>query len=200
VRNPLSAIGMHLGLLKRRYLPVNGDLESFAEIEEQLVRLKTLADRFLDYSRATQPVRERFSPAGLIREAVAGRPDMAGPDTVRITAPAGLEINGDIRMWRQIVDNLLDNAAAAVRPGRPEIQVEIYMKNDNLVLRFADAGPGVPPELVPRLFTPFVTGRPDGHGIGLALVRKFVEAHDGGIRYEASPEGGAIFHIEVPMR
>ncbi|HOY67988.1 MAG TPA: HAMP domain-containing sensor histidine kinase [Candidatus Ozemobacteraceae bacterium] len=199
VRNPLSAIGLHLGLLKRRYAPDGTDLEPFAEIEEQLMQLKTLTDRFLDYSRVTLPVRERFSPAALFRETAAARPDTAGNGTVGIQAEDGLEMTGDIRMWRQIVDNLLDNAVAAARPACAKIMIHIYADGDKCVVRFADAGPGVPADIVPRLFTPFVTGRPDGHGIGLALVRKFVEAHGGEIRYVSPPEGGALFHIEVPI-
>lgn len=197
VRNPLSAIGMHLGLLRRRYMPEGADAESFKEIQGQLEQLKILVDRFLGYSRDVKPVRERFRPADLLRDAISARVPTGGRVDVRCP---DVEVEGDIMMWRQIVENLIDNAVSACYPKPVVMNIEIYRNNDMICFAFADAGPGVPQELVPRLFTPFATGRPGGHGIGLALVRKFVEAHDGSIRYEAAPAGGAVFLIEVPAR
>ncbi|HOT27335.1 MAG TPA: HAMP domain-containing sensor histidine kinase [Candidatus Ozemobacteraceae bacterium] len=197
VRNPLSAIGMHLGLLKRKYLPEGADAEPFKEIQGQLEQLKILVDRFLGYSRDVKPVRERFRPADLLRDAISARVPTGG--RVDIRCPE-VEVEGDIMMWRQIAENLIDNAVSACYPKPVEMNIDIYRKNDMVCFSFADAGPGVPQELVPRLFTPFATGRPGGHGIGLALVRKFVEAHDGSIRYESAPGGGAAFLIEVPVR
>ncbi|HQG29826.1 MAG TPA: HAMP domain-containing sensor histidine kinase, partial [Candidatus Ozemobacteraceae bacterium] len=125
------------------------------------------------------------------RVPTGGRVDIRCPE---------VEVEGDIMMWRQIAENLIDNAVSACYPKPVEMNIDIYRKNDMVCFSFADAGPGVPQELVPRLFTPFATGRPGGHGIGLALVRKFVEAHDGSIRYESAPGGGAAFLIEVPVR
>jgi len=198
VRNPLSAIGMHLGLLRRRYMPEGADAESFREIQGQLEQLKILVDRFLGYSREVKPVPERFRPAELLCDAISARVPTGGRADVRCPEGRSVEMDGDIMMWRQIVENLIDNAVFACYPKPVEINIEIYTKNDMICIRFADAGPGVPRELVPRLFTPFSTGRPGGHGIGLALVRKFVEAQNGTIRYEAAPAGGAVFLIEVP--
>ena len=198
VRNPLSAFGMHLGLLRRRYMPEGADSESFREIQGQLEQLKILVDRFLGYSREVKPVPERFRPAELLRDAISARVPTGGRADVRCPEGRSVEMDGDIMMWRQIVENLIDNAVFACYPKPVEINIEIYTKNDMICIRFADAGPGVPRELVPRLFTPFSTGRPGGHGIGLALVRKFVEAQNGTIRYEAAPAGGAVFLIEVP--
>ncbi|MBP7633174.1 HAMP domain-containing histidine kinase [Candidatus Ozemobacteraceae bacterium] len=198
VRNPLSAIGMHLGLLRRRYMPEGADAEPFREIQGQLEQLKILVDRFLDYSRDVKPVRERFRPADLLRDAIAARVPPGGRVDVRCPDGRDIDIEGDIMMWRQIAENLIDNAVSACYPKPVEMNIEIYNKSDATCFRFSDAGPGVPQDLVPRLFTPFSTGRPGGHGIGLALVRKLVEAHTGTIRYEAAPSGGAVFIIEVP--
>lgn len=198
VRNPLSAIGMHLGLLRRRYMPEGPDAESFREIQGQLEQLKILVDRFLDYSRDVKPVRERFRPAELFGDAIAARVPPGGRAEVRCADGRDVEVEGDGMMWRQIAENLIDNAVSACYPKPVEMNIEIYNQDDVICFRFADAGPGVPQELVPRLFTPFSTGRPGGHGIGLALVRKLVEAHAGAIRYESAPSGGAVFIIEVP--
>lgn len=200
VRNPLSAIGMHLGLLKRRYAPEGADIEAFEEIQGQLEQLKLLAERFLGYSREVKPVWERFRPSDLIREAIAAKLPLGRENAISSSVPPELEMSGDIMMWRQIIDNLLDNAICAGRPEHIAMNIDSKRDGENVVFRFADNGPGVPPDLVPRLFTPFSTGKPDGHGIGLALVRKFVEAHNGRVRYEPSPSGGAVFIVEVPFK
>jgi signal transduction histidine kinase len=67
-------------------------------------------------------------------------------------------------------------------------------------VRVADHGPGVPAELSERLFEAYVTGKADGTGLGLALVKQTVEAHGGRIRHEPTAGGGASFIITLPRR
>jgi nitrogen-specific signal transduction histidine kinase len=92
----------------------------------------------------------------------------------------------------------LMHARAAV--SSHDLRVSVFWQDtgEATVLEIADNGPGVPPELVPRLFTPFVSGRSDGHGLGLALARKLVEAHAGTLTYRAGSPAGAVFRLEVP--
>jgi len=200
VRNPLSAIEMHLGLLRRRYAPEGADRGAFTEIQGQLVQLKMLTDRFLNYSREVKPVYEQFQPAHLVRDAIMARATAIAESGIAVSAPPDLEMSGDVLMWRQIIDNLIDNAIAACQPSAVQLKIDIYIQFDIIVFRFEDGGAGVVADLIPRLFTPFATGRPGGHGIGLALVRKFVEAHRGRVRHETPPTGGASFIIEVPAK
>jgi len=63
-----------------------------------------------------------------------------------------------------------------------------------------DSGVGVPPELLAELFTPFVTTKRHGVGIGLAIVQRIVQAHDGRISADANPGGGAIFTVRLPVQ
>ena len=65
-------------------------------------------------------------------------------------------------------------------------------------LRISDNGAGVPPELVARLFTPFTSTKPDGRGLGLAIVAKIIEEHEGLIAYEGQPGHGAVFSLYLP--
>ena len=65
-------------------------------------------------------------------------------------------------------------------------------------LRVSDSGPGVKPEDLPRIFDPFYPSRPGGSGLGLAVVHRAVEAHEGAVLVEEGPEGGAEFRIFLP--
>jgi signal transduction histidine kinase len=63
----------------------------------------------------------------------------------------------------------------------------------------ADNGPGVPADVMDRIFSPFFTTKPQGSGLGLAIVRKIVDAHDGRIDVSAPSEGGARFRVTLPV-
>src|SRR3546814_15611392 len=67
-----------------------------------------------------------------------------------------------------------------------------------LEVAICDTGPGIAPEIAERLFTPFVTSKQDGMGIGLSISRSLVESHDGSLWAEAKPEGGTVFRFRLP--
>lgn len=96
------------------------------------------------------------------------------------------------------LDNMLDNALVHT-PAQGVIRVSVKRDETRLVLRVADSGAGVAPEMVAQLFEPFATGRPDGTGLGLTIVREIARAHGGDARLVAS-ETGATFEVEVPWR
>jgi signal transduction histidine kinase len=68
------------------------------------------------------------------------------------------------------------------------------------VTTVADNGPGVPPEVMDRIFSPFFTTKPQGSGLGLAIVRKIVDAHDGRIDVSERAGGGTVFRVTLPVR
>src|SRR2546430_2283718 len=90
--------------------------------------------------------------------------------------------------------NLLRNASEAMN-GCGEIDVAVARDGDGLVVTIADHGPGVPDELRQQVFEPYFTTKQDGTGLGLALVRQTIEAHNGTITATDTPGGGATFSI-----
>jgi signal transduction histidine kinase len=68
-----------------------------------------------------------------------------------------------------------------------------------VVVDVTDDGPGVPAELIDRIFDPFFSTKPQGYGLGLPIVRKIVDAHDGRIDLMAMPEGGTRFRVTLPV-
>jgi two-component system sensor kinase FixL len=103
---------------------------------------------------------------------------------------------------QQAVLNLVRNAIEAlenVPPERRDIVLRTAQGLDSTVeINVFDSGPGVDPRIVDRLFTPFVTTKPAGAGLGLAIGRSIVEAHEGTLRYEAEGAGGACFVLRLP--
>jgi two-component system, NtrC family, sensor kinase len=112
---------------------------------------------------------------------------------------------GDRYELQQVLLNLVTNAVQAVsglEPGKPRrITLATSRSNGEAMLCVRDTGPGVPPHLVPYLFTPFFTtkGPGEGTGLGLSLSYGLVKAHGGVLEYQAPPDGGAEFKVTLPL-
>ncbi|NNM05823.1 MAG: ATP-binding protein, partial [Gemmatimonadetes bacterium] len=117
-------------------------------------------------------------------------------------------IPGDADLLHRAIFNLMLNAAQFAGPAGI---IRVTLENQEecagtvgttvrapVCLRVSDSGPGVNPEELPRIFDPFYTGRSGGSGLGLAVVHRAVEAHDGVVLVEEGPEGGAEFRIFLP--
>jgi signal transduction histidine kinase len=99
-----------------------------------------------------------------------------------------------------VVLNLLANGGHAMRGTGGEGVVRAWADEQSVFLEVADAGPGVPPDLMARIFEPFFTTKPvgDGTGLGLSISHGIIRAHGGDIRAENRPGGGARFWFELP--
>ena len=106
-------------------------------------------------------------------------------------------IAGRVRL-EQVLVNLLQNALDAVA-GRdaPQIALTIAAEGDRVALTVADNGPGIDPAIADQIFEPFVTGKPEGLGLGLGIVRDIIKAFDGTVSVVPSPLGGAAFRVTV---
>lgn len=179
----------------------------------QLALLEARLKRFLDLGRQDDLRREPCSLTALVGEVVELlRPQCkhAGID-LRWQPPMREQIVvGDAGQLGQLVHNLVGNAVeAAGLGGWVEVSIGTSGKRDNgrpengdaghsIVLTVTDSGPGPPPAVAERLFEPFVTGKLEGVGLGLAVARQAAEAHAGRISWSRS-EGQTIFRVEFPM-
>lgn len=169
----------------------------------QLTLLEAHLKRFLDLGRDESRRREPCALTGLVGEAVELlRPQCrhAGIDLNWQPPDAPCTVPGDPGQLGQLVLNVLGNAIEAAGPGgsvavnvrgatsegQPEAVIEVW-----------DSGPGPATEVAERLFEPFVTGKPEGVGLGLAVARQVVEAHGGRIGWQRD-DGRTCFRIELP--
>jgi signal transduction histidine kinase len=211
LRNPLAPALTALELMKVR------DTGALARergvLERQIAHMARLVNDLLDVSRLARGKvtldRRRFE----LREAVDRAVDMARPliaqhqHTLQVSVPgSGLMVDGDIDRLVQVLSNLLTNAARYTPPGG-NIALIASASADRVAIACEDDGPGVPPELAPKLFAPFAQGpraldrREGGLGLGLALARMFTEMHGGTIQAE-QPEpgsGGSRFVVTLPL-
>jgi signal transduction histidine kinase len=118
--------------------------------------------------------------------------------------PAAIElrIRGDPVQLQQVILNLIVNAMDAiseVQAKEREVSVTTARSGDCAEIRLADTGPGIAAEDLPNVFNPFFTTKPQGMGMGLAIVRTIIEAHHGQIVAENRPSRGALFTIKLPI-
>jgi signal transduction histidine kinase len=107
-------------------------------------------------------------------------------------------VKGDRGQLEQMVLNVVSNAIeAAGLKGWVEVGLRHEPGKKHLVLEVRDSGPGPPPEVSQRLFEPFVTGKPEGVGLGLAVARQVAEAHGGHISWHHD-ERGTCFRMKIP--
>jgi C4-dicarboxylate-specific signal transduction histidine kinase len=110
-------------------------------------------------------------------------------------------LHGDPVLLEQVLVNLVINAMdamAATPTGRRHITISSELIGTDVEVAVHDSGPGLPADLLGKLFTPFVTTKSNGVGIGLAIARTIVEAHGGTIGARNSPVGGAVFTLTLP--
>ena len=111
-------------------------------------------------------------------------------------------VNADKIMIEQVLLNFIYNAAIAMQNTDPEkkrIELEILLKNGNVIVSVRDWGPGIDSSIKDKLFKSFVTNRKNGFGIGLAISRSIIEKHQGEIWAENMPDGGAQFSFSLKV-
>jgi signal transduction histidine kinase len=112
------------------------------------------------------------------------------------TIPA-MEI--DRSLLRQAVLNLIKNGLEAASQGGT-LSVTTRRLDGSVELSVSDTGPGISPDIGPRLFEQFFTTKPQGTGLGLSITRQIVEEHGGTIRWTSTPGAGATFAITLPIK
>jgi signal transduction histidine kinase len=110
-------------------------------------------------------------------------------------------VHGVAFQLQQVLLNLITNAQQALREKRTaprSIEVVGTVDDGHAVVEVRDSGPGIPPETLSRLFTPFFTTKADGTGLGLTVSTAIIREHGGTLTADNRPTGGAVFRIELP--
>jgi signal transduction histidine kinase len=212
VLNPLAGMKAAVQLLVRQDdgLADRIDVHDTAEaLNREITRVEGLVRRLVNFSRPLAPRMEVVSVAGLFDAALeAARPALIRLATeVERHEEAGLEpIEVDPLLFTQVLVNLLVNAAEAMAPSGGKVEMTArrahLLGRDQVAIRVADRGPGIPDSKLQNLFKPFFTTKPDGHGLGLAISQNIVLEHEGRIVAQNRPshEGtGATFEVQLPI-
>jgi len=205
IKNPLTPIQLSAERLQFKLAGKlgNGDAEMLARgtqtIINQVQAMKRMVDDFRDYARLPAPAVAPLDLNGLIGE-VLGLYETSSAHIESRLAASLPPVLGDATQLRQIIHNLLRNAEDALE-GRPDGQISILTEASGRCARLliGDNGPGFPVELLPRVFEPYVTTKARGTGLGLPIVKKIVEEHQGSIEISNAPGGGARIDIRLPL-
>jgi signal transduction histidine kinase len=213
VKNPLAGIEVMAGILKRQ-LPDSEDAQNIlGDIIKEAKMANAIVLEVLEFVRPIRLQVEHMSLVDVIRDAISLADTHAprGNADVIVEIPGDLAtIQGDPHQLRQLFTNLLINAfeamggRGAVRIAATELPEEEALTGETLVgamvqVDVTDSGPGVPPDVMDRIFSPFFTTKPQGTGLGLAIVRKIVNAHDGRIDVHVPAVGGTQFRVTLPV-
>jgi signal transduction histidine kinase len=203
LRNPLTAVKM-LVATSREDLEARGvEAEDLEIIEQEIQRLERSLQAFLDFARPPKMERRPLDLSVVIEQALALLSGRARKQEVSIEyeppePPVWVEADGE--QLRQLLINLAMNALDVLPQGGILTLKVAWIQLDRpfVEVYVADTGPGIPKELLPRLFQPFVSGKETGLGLGLVVSRRIAEEHGGFLWATNQLQGGACLILRLP--
>ncbi|HEX2123064.1 MAG TPA: ATP-binding protein, partial [Thermoanaerobaculia bacterium] len=205
IKNPLTPIQLtaeHLRAVAERGDPNLPHVVRNAvdNILRQVVTLRETSREFSDYASLRQLQRKPLDLQKLLADLAAGYAESrerAIEFRAEIAPTTPTYFAGDERLLRGAVTNLIENAFQAAPGGH--VRLGSHGVDSKVVISVEDSGPGVPPEVLPKIFDPYFSTKSSGTGLGLAIARKAIEEHGGRIHAENVNPGLRVV-IELPVR
>jgi signal transduction histidine kinase len=217
LRNPLTSMKIIVQTVGEEGESAVLDARDLAVLREEIMRLESTIQSFLDYARPPKLVKTPTVASREVErtvELVAHRADRLDIHIHQQIQDATFEIHADPSQLRQVILNLLINALD-VSPRDSQVRVRLTFQtcvdadrqsqaqaegSGWLQIDVEDQGPGLPADMGERIFQPFVSTKDSGTGLGLAICKRIVEDHGGTIAAANRPEGGAVFTVTLPIR
>ncbi len=202
LKNPLAVVRASTELMQMKFGDEPKVAKHILDINKQVDRMLDLTRDILEYSRGhtrleLKPVniKEFFREAAEFHNSAYKKRGIS----LLFEGETGLIVNIDPNRFRRVIDNLLNNAREALKPG-DKVTIQCKKGEEKLEITISDNGPGIPDKIRDSLFEPFVTaGKENGTGLGLAVAKKIVEDHGASISFESNTGMGTTFKIELPI-
>jgi signal transduction histidine kinase len=200
LRNPLTSIKM----LIQTGLEDGGarlTAEDLRVIESEIRRMERSLQTFLEFARPPKPERrpvELGSVIGAVLGLVRGRAEKQRVNTTLEMRDGAVTLVADAGQLQQVFVNLVLNALDMM-PAGGVLTLATQRRENRVEIEISDSGPGIPKEMIPRLFQPFASTKDTGLGLGLVISRRIVEDHGGTIDAANRPGGGASFRVRLPV-
>ena len=203
IRNPLNAVSMGIQRLRVEFEPAPREeyLRMVDLVQGEVRRLNRIVEEFLRLARPMPLTREPITVAALLDEVLGLVESEAGGAGIAIVReiPAGLPVlHADRDRIKQVLLNLVLNAIQAM-PSGGTLEIAAAAAGGTLTVTVADTGSGIAPDLLPKVFEPYVTTKTQGLGLGLAIARRIVEAHGGSIEAGSEPGQRTRFRFALPL-
>lgn len=203
LRSPLTTIGLALEHLGRQPL-ADGARRRLDLASGEAARMERLIEDILLYARPLRLDLQVWSAVDLVRAAITLQ-QAQPPCTerqLRLSPPSAdppAQLLADRDRIMQILANLLRNACAAAPPEETVvIAIHHESRGGQITISVRNGGPSIPPAVLGRIGEPFVSGRPGGNGLGLAIVRRLVELHGGHLEVRSAPGAGTLVRVYLP--
>ncbi|MGE3457383.1 MAG: nitrogen regulation protein NR(II), partial [Kofleriaceae bacterium] len=200
IRNPLASISGSIELLKQVPVASEDDRTLMAIVQREVQRLNVLIGDLLDYANPRTFQKVEFDLATMVEETVQvarADPGVAGVEiTCEVERP--LRVHADPAKLRQVLWNLIRNAAEAAAGAGNHVRVDARADGDRTSIAVADDGPGISPHQLTHIFDPFFTTKSKGTGLGLATCHSLIAEHGGRIDVESELGKGTKMVVRIP--
>ena len=200
VRNPLGVIRASVQLLEDAKGDPSRTHEAAKVIKEEIDRLDRVIKALLDFGRPSKPtlvhtdLNEVLQDIVLFTNRFAKQSDVLIVEKLDENLPP---VHGDPDQLKQVFLNLVANAVQAMDKTGGTITIETRAAGEYVEVSVADNGPGIAAVDLPKVFDPFFTKRAEGTGLGLTIVHRIIDEHEGHIEVESGPEG-TVFNVTLP--
>jgi two-component system, sporulation sensor kinase E len=200
VRNPLGVIRATVQLLEDARGDADRTHEAAEVIKQEIDRLDRVIKALLDFGRPSKPtlvytdINEVLSDVVLFTSRFAKQADVHIFERLEEDLPPVL---GDPDQLKQVFLNLVTNAVQAMEGSGGTIFIKTHGSGEYVEVSVSDTGPGIPASDLSKVFDPFFTKRAEGTGLGLTIVHRIIDEHEGHIEVESGP-GGTVFNVTLP--
>jgi len=196
IRNPLGAITLYTSLLREEMSAEEHIQEILCQMEKSAEALNHVVTNILQFCKTDCPPKTPVNLLALFGELIEQFGYQCPELDIRFEPPAAPFVLGSEHGLRQVFQNLISNSVQALK-GAGRISISSTSKNEGTEVTLCDSGPGISKEILPKIFDPFVTGRLEGTGLGLAVVEQIVRQHGGTVAASNTQEG-ACFKVWLP--
>lgn len=203
IRNPLGSMSSALQFLQEGSARPAEESKLMDVVLRESDRMNNIITNFLAFARPAALGKETKTELIDVKEAlndcislIRHSPEVTESHDFRISVDDKLIVKGDETQLKQVCWNLVRNSIQAM-PDGGEISISAFPGDDCIVLVFQDAGIGMDPGMLDRLFEPFVSGS-GGAGLGLSIVHRIVQEHGGRISVDSAPRNGTKVRVELP--
>jgi signal transduction histidine kinase len=197
IRNAATGARLAVEVFERESPPT--DPEPLRVARQQLARIETGVKQFLDLGRGPDGAKTNLDLRTILADAIASRAPAcqhAGTSLTWSPPPEPILVRGNAEQLGHLFANLIGNATEAAGPGG-SVELAARPSPANVEIDVTDTGPGPPAELATRLFDPFVTGKPEGIGLGLAVAKQAADAHGGTLSWHRAGDR-TVFRVLLP--
>ncbi|MBM2814227.1 MAG: domain S-box protein [Ignavibacteria bacterium] len=201
INNPLTGVLTYAEDLLESFDETDTRREDLDVIIRETLRCREIVRNLLDFTRQDKPRFEKSHPNSIVERAlllIKRLPQFRNIEITKVMAPDLPEIQSDPQQIQQVLLNLFLNAADAMHyKGSITISTELDRGKNNCMLSVADSGPGIPGDIIDKIFEPFFSTK-STNGLGLAVSWSIIELHRGTIEVENMLRGGALFRVNLP--